>query len=90
MKVKYKQCNLSRQGPPGQITKQVSWIPVKYAVVGAVLKLKENDIWEDGWRVLCVGPEVLTADEVPDSHKAVKMHRQRTGDNLPKGKNSSR
>ncbi len=90
MKVKYKQCYLSKANSSSQLISQVSWIPVKYAVAGSILKLKENDVWEDGWVVMEVGPDILTEDEVPDSHKAIKVHRERTGDNLPKGKNSSK
>jgi hypothetical protein len=33
----------------------VSWIPEKFAIKGKVLKLKLNDIFEDGWKVIFVG-----------------------------------
>lgn len=31
--------------------RQVCWIPACFANVGCVLKLKENDEWQDGWIV---------------------------------------
>jgi hypothetical protein len=33
----------------------VAWIPEKFAIKGKVLKLKLNDIFEDGWEVIFVG-----------------------------------
>lgn len=43
----YAQCHLEK----GNLT-QVSWIPKPYAVVGSVLKLKDdNGVWENGWVV---------------------------------------
>jgi hypothetical protein len=87
MNVKYKQCSLSRKDGD-KIVRQVSWIPVKWASTGQVLKLKANNEWTDGWVVDSVGLDILDQNEVPDSHKAVKEHRKRTGDNLPKRRQS--
>ena len=34
----------------------MAWIPDKFAVVGKILKLKNDDKeWEDGWVVMSVG-----------------------------------
>jgi hypothetical protein len=82
MKTKYKQCGLQKKTNNGYIS-QVSWIPTKYAILNQVLKLKdENDKWEDGWKITTVGTEVI--EEVPDLHKAVRMHRKATGDSMKK------
>ena len=81
MKIKYKQCGLCKPIKNGSIS-QVSWIPSKYAVLNAVLKLKDgNNIWDDGWIVTTVGDEI-DQEDVPDWHKARKVHRERTGDSM--------
>jgi len=28
-----------------------AWIPEEYAVVGKLVKIKDNDAWSDGWAV---------------------------------------
>lgn len=62
----------------------VSFIPEKFAKVDGVVKLKDShDNWSDGWVVKSVG--VLT-DEPPDYKKAIREHKKRTGDSLPKSK----
>ena len=81
--MKYKQCSLERNLKGNCVCQQVSWIPAKYAKEGAVLKLKENDVWEDGWVVIGVGSE-LDDKDLPDHHKAIRMHKKNTGDSLPK------
>lgn len=67
-----------------RITVQQSWIPEKYAKIGDKLKLRENDVWDDGWEVMFVGDDVLKQEDLPDAHKAAKVHKKRTGDSLPK------
>jgi hypothetical protein len=42
----YRQCRMTRAGRV-----QTAWIPERYAVAGATLKLRD----EDGWRVASVG-----------------------------------
>jgi hypothetical protein len=42
----YTQCELVKQN-----IFQVAWIPSQFAVVGKTLKIKENGIWEDDWKV---------------------------------------
>lgn len=49
----YKQCDLKK----GNIT-QTSYIPEKFAVAGAVLKIKQNGQWDDGWVVESVHARV--------------------------------
>ena len=78
----YRQCRLQR----GSST-QVSWIPAQFAIRGRVLRLRErgNDSWSDGWRVLDASGEKQLAD-ITDAHSAIREHRKRTGDALPRQK----
>ncbi len=80
----YRQCTLYK--PCGKQSRKVmvSYIPEKFAQVGGVLKLKQDDdTWDDGWIVEAVGARVEEAD-LPDPHKEIKSHRKATGDALPK------
>jgi len=79
-KEKYRQCSMERR-LEDSVENTVSYIPEKYAQVGRVLKLKgESGVWSDGWVVNIVGAIL----EPPDIHKAIRQHRDRTGDSLPK------
>lgn len=81
-KTKYKQCKLVKKTPTGQI-ETVSWIPEKFANVGGVIKLKNDDeTWDDGYVV--VSASETTIDEPPDYRKSIRQHKDRTGDSLPK------
>jgi hypothetical protein len=82
-KIKYKQCTLEKS-INGSTVQTVSWIPEKYAQLGKVLKLQNEDkTWTDGWFVHFVGSSFI--EEPIDIHKAVRQHRKNTGDSLPKG-----
>lgn len=84
-KTRYKQCKLVKtEKAEGRSHVRVSWIPEKFAVVGKVLKLKENDVWIDGFVVEFAGEDAI--DEPPDMNKAIRGHRKATGDSLPKEK----
>lgn len=50
----YRQCNLEKKLPNGTLN-QVSYIPEQFAKLGKYLKLKEGELWENGWMVVCVG-----------------------------------
>lgn len=87
-KMIYNQCTLvkreSTNDPDAKIvTTQVSYIPKKYAQLNRVLKLKEGDIWEDGWKITSVGSDT-PEDQVPDVHSDIKGHRKMTGDSIKK------
>jgi hypothetical protein len=71
----YTQCGLRRKN-----VFTVSWIPKQFAEVGRVLKLKGAD-WCDGWVVEWVG---ATGEKPAYAAKAIREHRKRTGDSLPK------
>lgn len=60
-----------------------AYIPTKYAIEGKVLKIKIDDVWEDGWIVISVGPKV-DKKALPNTHAEVKAHRKRTGDSMRK------
>jgi len=78
--MQYTQCMLEKGN-----MRQVSWIPSKFAVVNAILKLRDSEgIWEDGWKVTFAG---TATDEkfVPDTHAAIKSHWKNTSGASPIG-----
>jgi hypothetical protein len=83
----YRQCTLERPTENG-CEKIVSYIPDKFAKVGATVKLKEeNDEWSTGWIVKTASPAKVEEKLLPDSHRDAKAHRRATGDALPKKTN---
>lgn len=79
MKTKqYRQCRLQRGNAV-----RVSWLPAQYAVEGRVLKLRDNDVWSNGWIVKDAYRESDRA-VAPDTRRAVRNHRQASGDALPR------
>jgi len=48
-KTDYAQCDLGKGNQ-----RQTAWIPLAYAKVGAVIKIKVGDSWEDGWMIRAV------------------------------------
>jgi hypothetical protein len=75
MKKTYTQCVLVKDNRT-----QLTWIPSKFAKLGEILKLKEHNVWEDGWIVQFVGSE----GPMPNSRQLIRGHRKMTGDSLPK------
>lgn len=76
--MKYKQCKLvffRNDGISIGCRTQVSWIPADYAVKGKYIKLKEDGMWSDDWKVSEIYGE---CDEkaLPNVHKMVKSHRK--------------
>lgn len=47
MDTKYTQCQLEK----GNKT-EISWIPAKFAQPGKYIKLKADNGWDDGWKVV--------------------------------------
>lgn len=81
----YRQCRLVRQGEGNSKIETVSHIPQKFAKVGWILSLKDNDDeWTEGWIVKQVGDLV---SEPMDVRKLIKGHRKMTGDDTPRTKN---
>ena len=78
--MKYAQCKLERPLRRGGLVTRTTWLPIRYAVQGKVLSLKDGLNWTSGWRVVEVG---LRADK-PDWRKNIRDHRANTGDDLPK------
>lgn len=84
----YNQCTLVKRESTNDkdatiVSTRVSYIPKKYAILNKILKLKNNDVWEDGWKVTFVGPDT-PEDQVPDVHSDIKGHRKMTGDSIKK------
>lgn len=69
----YRQCKLEWQEFP-VMTQQVAWIPEEFAVVGKILKIKD----EDGWRVTEVGSHRQSEDYIQDHERDFLGHRKRT------------
>jgi len=82
---RYRQCALTRKRPDGVEEHYVTWLPVRFAVQGHVVKLRtRGGVWIDGWHVLAVSRSVRTEDQLPDPARLVREHRRRTGDAEPK------
>ena len=85
--VSYRQCTMRRPTGEGSVT-TTSYIPMQYAKLGRVLKLRgDDDAWVDGWVVESVGEGVLKASDLPDFRKAIRNHRKSTGDSDRRPKN---
>ena len=67
--INYTQCELKRQN--GDRT--ISWIPQSFAIEGKYLKLKDEGVWTNGWKVERVGcislPENLVLQNRDDYRK---------------------
>lgn len=80
----YKQCMLEKKTDNGTI-QQTCWIPEVYSKLHSTIKIKnESNEWVDGWVVKLVSEERVEEKQLPDSHSAIKGHRQATGDASPK------
>jgi len=74
----YRQCKIVNNG-----RSQVTWVPEKFAVVGKVLKLKDDyGDWENGWVVLEVNAS-QPGDYVLKTKNVWK--KQRKASDLPQG-----
>jgi len=83
-KVKYRQCSI-RKNDKGSYITQMSWIPAKFAKIGNFVELREeNDVWSEGWEVITISDEDVCYEDLPNWRKAVKGHRESTGDSLRK------
>ena len=45
----YSQCMLMKKNKL-----KIAWIPSKFAFIGRMIKIKNNGIWQDGWKVMNV------------------------------------
>ena len=80
--ITHRQCGLVLNLENDTEVHLVSFLPARFAKRDRIVKLKqENGEWEDGWRVVEVGAGV-DKDHLPDSHREIKAHRNRTGDGL--------
>ena len=68
-----RQCYLEKK-EQDELRCQVSWIPEKFAKMGKVLKLLDNDNWVDGWRIVGVGARKLSK-EVSERSQDYKKQR---------------
>jgi hypothetical protein len=75
----YRQCKLQKKN-----TFQTSYIPEEFAVMNKIIKLRDNNVWDDGWKVIAVSSSRHADDNLPDSHSSIKAHRRATGDSQRK------
>ena len=70
----YKQCEVRRDEAI-----RLTWLPLRYAVEGRVLRLRDHGEWTDGWIVTAVyaDTERIVA---PDPQREIRRHRRATGD----------
>ena len=67
----YKQCKLQRK-----TSFVTTWVPKKFAILGKFLKIKEGDVWEDGWKVISVGTAMLDEDTVISNSQDYRQTRK--------------
>ena len=73
---------LRKQTGQRKTTLCVSYIPQKFAKADQVIKLRDDyGNWSDGWIVKHAGE---ITDVLPNPRKAIKGHKTRTLDNMPK------
>ena len=73
----YKQCTLKKQTDLGERI-QVSWIPVEHSVVGKIIGLKENGVWDEGWEVISSGSQVMSHEYLLKRSRDYVNHRKAT------------
>ena len=79
---KYKAYQCKLQKLVGKTTSEVvSWIPEKFAVVGKVVKIRDDktDEWSDGWVVASVSDRLMEKGELEKLEKQHKDHRMDLG-----------
>jgi len=73
----YCQCLLERLTPRG-LERTTSWIPAKFAIVGRMIRLRDEDgNWEAGWTVRSAS---VPYPEPSSPHQQIRNHRRATGD----------
>lgn len=79
----YHQCLLTKFSGEST-TSQTTYVPEKFAKVGLVLRLRdENKNWTGGWVVRHVGG-AIEEEKLPNYRKEIRQHRKSTGDPLRK------
>lgn len=80
--INYIQCKLAKTDNDTD-SYYTTFLPERYARKNAILKLKNNNKWEDGWKVIEVYEDSII-NKIPDFNASVRQHRKRTGDSLKK------
>jgi hypothetical protein len=72
MKPNYRQCQLTKDNK-----KRVAWIPSKFALVGKVIKIKDdNGEWNDGWIVERASSNEVCEDYLVEHERDYKHQRE--------------
>lgn len=66
----YRQCKL-RKGS----THRVGWIPISFAKINHIVRLKINNRWTNGWRVMEVG-SVMSGEYVEKHESDYRTQRE--------------
>ena len=83
----YVQCTLKRTAASTTST-ITSYLPIAFAKHKRVVRLRDDQgVWTDGWIVEQVGDTLVEENQLPDYRKAIRAHRQKTGDSLRRSKN---
>lgn len=70
-----KQCALTKSTKQGK-SYIVSWIPASYARLGRIVKVKEGNVWLEGWTVSNVYNLTKKSDEVLRDRDHYRTQRQ--------------
>lgn len=59
----YRQCELHKNLPGGGIMSMVSFIPEKFAILGNMLRIRDDrGVWMEGWEVKSTGDSFAVPD----------------------------
>lgn len=70
-----RQCILEKPLTKEGVLRQVSWIPEAFAKIGKFLRLRENDVWENGWQVVQVGGRQSKQERIDRGNDHKKQRR---------------
>lgn len=71
LKDTYFQCSLKRK--TGTL---VSFIPENFAVLGKIVKLKDDGKWTNGWKVEAISSISITGEDLDKIEKQYRVHRK--------------
>ncbi len=72
MKNLHAQCNLRKEA-----LSQVTWLPIKFASLGQIVRLYDGSEWSDNWRVDAVYT-VMESSDVNEHSRGYKKHHYTT------------
>jgi hypothetical protein len=74
----YRQCRLTKP-IAGGVRVQVSWIPSRHAVVGKMIRIRDDEgAWDDGWLVESAWATEVSEEEVNRLSRLYTRNRKAT------------